>query len=164
MGTLLRASSLAVGLVVLAAPAAAGQTSTMRVVISKGPHAGTYDLKNGQCDALDGQVISMFTPKLSGLSEGPRGLESMEVYTEPAKAGPDGFSVRVDFRTPSGQRVAYQIYAIPPALQASARTKPQLGRGTVTIRRDAAGTTAGFRGETADGVPMEGTVTCVKPG
>jgi hypothetical protein len=70
--------------------------------------------------------------------------------------------VNVDFRAKSGQRIVYEIYAIPPELQAPGRTKPPKGRGSVTIQQSGAGTTATFRGETKDGVKMEGSVTCVK--
>src|SRR5688572_13141137 len=57
--------------------------STIRVTIGGGSHAGTYELKDGQCDALDGSIISMFTPGLAGVAAGPKHLESIEVYTMP---------------------------------------------------------------------------------
>jgi hypothetical protein len=68
----------------------------------------------------------------------------------------------VDFRSKSGQRIVYEIYAIPPELQAPGRNKPPSGRGSVTIRQEKTATIADFRGETKDGVRMEGSVHCGK--
>ena len=73
-----RAAGLAAALMLVAAPRAEAQVSTIRVTISGGPHAGTYTLERGQCDALDGQVISMFTPRLAGVAQGPKVPESIE--------------------------------------------------------------------------------------
>lgn len=159
-----RAAGLAAALVLVAAPRAEAQVSTIRVTISGGPHAGTYTLERGQCDALDGSVISMFTPRLAGVAQGPKIPESIEVYTEPGRGKTDGFAVNVDFRAKSGQRIVYEIYAIPPELQAPGMSKPPKGRGTVAIQQAASGTTATFRGETKDGVKLEGSVMCVKRG
>jgi hypothetical protein len=138
------------------------QSSSMSVTIARGPHAGKYEMTRGQCDALDGQIISMFTPRMAGMSAGPKTPESMELYTEPAAGKAAGFAVNVDFRAPTGERVVYEIYAIPPELQGPGRNKPPKGRGSVTIEQRAEGTHARFRGQTKDGIGMEGSVTCVK--
>ena len=155
-----RAAGLAAALILGAASETEAQSS-IKITISRGPHAGTYELKNGQCDALKGSIISMFTPELAGVAPGPKTPESMEVYTEPGKGKP-GFAVNVDFRAPSRQRIVYEIYAIPPELQGPGGNKPPSGQGTVTIEEKAEGTTATFRGQTKEGVGMEGSVTCVK--
>ena len=144
----------------LVAPAEA--QSTIRVTIGGGSHAGTYELKDGQCDALDGSIISMFTPELAGVAAGPKHLESIEVYTMPGNGKPDGFAVNADFRAKSGQRIVYEIYAVPPELQGPMRIKPFSGRGTVTIKKSETSTSATFRGQTKDGVRMDGSVECVK--
>jgi hypothetical protein len=162
MAMLVRAAGFVAVLMLAVAPRTEAQSSSIRVAIGGKPHAGTYEFKGGQCDALDGQVISMFTQKTAGVAAGPKVPESIEVYTEPGRGKPDGLAVNVDFRAKSGQRIVYEIYAIPPELQAPGRTKPPKGRGSVTIRQGPAETTAAFRGETKDGVKMEGTVTCVK--
>jgi hypothetical protein len=146
----------------LAAPRLEAQSSAIRVTIARGPHAGSYELARGQCDALDGQIISMFTPDLASVAAGPKTPESMELYTEPGRGKPDGLAVNVDFRSKSGQRIVYEIYAIPPELQAPGPKKPPRGRGSGAIQQGGTGTTATFRGETKDGVRMEGSVTCVK--
>jgi hypothetical protein len=162
MITFARAAGLAATLTLIAAPCAEAQVSSIRITLGGGPHAGTYELKEGQCDALDGSVISMFTPELAGMAAGPKIPESMEVYTVPAEGKPDGFAVNVDFRAKSGERVVYEIYAIPPELQGPGVSEPLLGKGRVTIQPGDARTTATFSGETKDGVKMEGSVTCVK--
>lgn len=153
----------AAALLLAAAPRSEAQSSSIRVTIAGGPHAGTYELKRDQCDALNGQIISMFTPeKPAGRTAGSSAPESMELYTEPGKGKPDGFAVRVDFRSKSGQRIGYEIYAIPSELQAPGRNKPPSGHGKVTIRHEKTATIADFRGETKDGVRMEGSVHCGK--
>lgn len=158
-----RAASYAAALMLVIAPGTEAQSSSIRVTIGGGPHAGSYELKRDQCDALNGQIISMFTPETpAGRTAGSSTPESIELYTEPGKGKPDGFAVRVDFRSKSGQRIVYEIYAIPPELQAPGRNKPPSGRGSVTIRQEKTGTIATFRGETKDGVLMEGSVNCGK--
>jgi hypothetical protein len=158
----IRTLRIAAALTVLAASRTDAQSGSVSVTIAGGPHAGKYELTRGQCDALNGQIISMFTPKLAGVAEGPKTPESIEVYTEPGKGKTDGFAVNVDFRSPSGPRVVYEIYAIPPELQAPGRTKPPSGQGSVKIEQKAEGTRATFRGQTKDGIGMEGSVNCVK--
>ena len=161
MTKLARAAGFAAALMLVAAPRSEAQSSSIRVTIAGGPHAGSYELKRDQCDALDGQIISMFTPEKPA-GAGSSAPESIELYTEPGKGKPDGFAVRVDFRSKAGQRIAYEIYAIPPELQAPGRAKPPRGRGSVTIRQEKTGTVAEFRGETKDGVLMHGSVDCRK--
>lgn len=161
MTILARAAGMAAALAMVAAPRGEAQSS-ISVTIARGPHAGAYELQRGQCDALDGQVISMFTPKLAGVAEGPKVPESIELYTEPGRGRTDGFAVTVDFRAKSGERIVYEIYAIPPELQGPGGNKPPKGRGSVTIEKKETGTVATFRGETKDGVKMEGSVTCGK--
>lgn len=162
MPMLNRAAGLVAALLLIAASATEAQSHSIHITISRGPHAGTYELTNGQCDALKGSIISMFTPKLAGVAAGPKTPESMEVYTEPGKGKPDGFAVNVDFRAPSGKRIVYEIYAIPPELQGPGVKEPPKGQGTVTIEQKPDRTTASFRGQTKEGVGMEGSVTCVK--
>lgn len=162
MPLLNRTGGLLAALLLVSASGIEAQSHSIHITIKGGPHAGTYDLINGQCDALKGQIISMFTPKLAGVAAGPKTPESMEVYTEPGRGKPDGFAVNVDFRARSGERIVYEIYAIPAELQAPGLKEPLKGKGTVTIEQKPDRTTASFRGETKDGVGMEGSVTCVK--
>jgi hypothetical protein len=161
MTTLARAARFAAALMLVAAPRTEAQSSSIRVTIAGGPHAGTYELKRDQCDALNGEIISMFTPEKPGTA-GSSAPESIELYTEPGKGKPDGFAVSVDFRAKSGKRIVYEIYAIPPELQGPGRKTPPSGHGSVTIRQEKTGTIASFRGETKEGVRMEGSVDCRK--
>jgi hypothetical protein len=149
-------------LLVLGAQRIEAQDSSLRLTITGGPHAGTYELAHGQCDALKGSIISMFTPQLSGQDAGRNGLESIEVYTTPGSGKPDGWAVTADFRAKSGRRVVYEIYAMPPELQGPGPKEPMKGSGKVTITQGEDGTGAAFRGQTADGVKMEGSVKCDK--
>jgi len=150
-------------LTLLAASRTDAQSGSISVTIAGGPHAGKYELAHGQCDALYGEIISLFTPAMAGVAEGPKMPERIGFYTEPGKKGkPDGFSVNVDFRLPSRKRVVYEIYAIPPELQGPGLNKPPAGEGTVSIERKAESIHASFRGQTKDGIGMEGSVNCVK--
>jgi hypothetical protein len=164
MALIKRIARLAAALLLTAASGTEAQAHSVHVTIRGGPHAGTYDLTGGQCDALNGQIISMFTPKQAGMAAGPRIPESIELYTEPAKGKPHGFAVNVDFRARSGERIVYEIYAIPPELQGPGMNKPPKGQGSVTIEQKPDGTVASFRGQTRDGVGMEGSVTCARNG
>ena len=107
MITLARAAGLAAALTLIAAPRGEAQDSSLRLTIAGGPHAGSYELTRGQCDALKGSIISMFTPELARQAAGKNGLESIEVYTTPGEGRPDGWAVTADFRAGSGKRVVY---------------------------------------------------------
>ena len=62
--------------------------------MARRPHAGAYEIRKDQCDALNGQIISMFTPDAP--AAGARIPESIELYTEPGKGKPHGFAVVAD--------------------------------------------------------------------
>ena len=149
-------------LTLLAVSRTGAQSGSISVTIASGPHAGKYELARGQCDPLNGEIISLFTPKMAGVAEGPKMPESIGFYTEPRKKGTtDGFAVNVDFRLPSRKRVVYEIYAMPPELQGPGLNKPPSGQGTVNIEQKAESTHASFRGQTKDGIRMEGSIHCV---
>lgn len=151
-------------LTLLATSRTDAQSGSISVTIGGGPHAGKYELTRGQCDPIKREIISLFTPKMAGIAEGPKMPERIGFYTEPGKNGkPDGFSVNVDFRLPSRKRVVYEIYAIPPELQGPGLNKPPKGQGTVTIEQKAESTHASFRGQTEDGIRMEGSIHCEHP-
>jgi hypothetical protein len=86
--------------------------------------------------------------------------KSMEFFTASGKGKPDGFVVNVVLRGKAGELVNYEIFAIPPELAPPGRGVPLRGRGTVTVKPTATGQLATFRGQTKDGVPMEGTLDC----
>ena len=161
MPTINRTAGL-VAVLILAVASTTEAQSVIRITIAKGPHAGTYELKNGQCDVINGSIISKFTPQMAGVAATPRIPESMELYTEPGKGKPHGLAVRADFRAPSRQRIVYQIYAMSPEQQGPGLNKPPEGQGSVTIEEKPEGTVASFKGQTKDGVGMEGSITCAK--
>jgi hypothetical protein len=51
MTILARTAGFAVALTLAATPRIEAQSSSIRVTIAGGPHAGTYALERGQCDA-----------------------------------------------------------------------------------------------------------------
>ena len=63
------ALALAAALLLVIAPGLEAQDSSLRITITGGPHAGTYELAHGQCDALHGSIISMFTPVFASVSK-----------------------------------------------------------------------------------------------
>ena len=158
MTILARAAALAAVLTLASTMQAAAQSSTqsstIRVTIASGPHAGTYEMAE-QCelqpDAYPAVHIMAFTTGV----QPPKTPRTMEFFLASAKGKPDGFVVSVQFLGKGG---TYQIFAIPRELSASA---PSLkGKGTVTVKQTATAKTMTFRGQTQEGVKMEGTVVC----
>jgi len=149
-----QAAGFAAALLLIAAPRIEAQSSSIRVTIAAGQHSGAHELKD-QCTVLNGQISAVFTSKGGTVGDGTP--EFIEFWTLPGKGKPDGFGVRVLFVMKSGGHAVYEIHAIPPGLQGP---MPASGRGSVTVRQTETGKTATFRGETKDGVGMEGSVAC----
>lgn len=150
-----RAAAFAAALTIVAASSAAAQAGTIRVTIAGGPHAGTYQMSD-QCEITPDQFPAMHIMAFdAALTAPPKGPKTMEFFSTNGKGKPDGFVVAVKFL-----KANYEIYAIPREQQPASRALPQKGRGTVTVKRTPAGRTATFRGQTADGVKMEGSVEC----
>ena len=160
MKSLARTAALAAAFTLAAASHVEAQSSTVRVTLAGGPHAGTYEIP-GQCDLTPGQFPSMFIMAFKVGAVPPNLPRSIEFFSVDGKGKPDGFVVNVLFY-PAGKRVAYEIYAIPPEQQQPPRLHRLRGRGSVTVRQTATGRTATFRGQTAEGVRMEGSVDCRK--
>jgi hypothetical protein len=132
--------------------------SRISVTIGGGPHAGTYEMSD-QCDVTPDKFPSLFIVASRVGTVPPNAPTKIEFFSAPGKGKPDGFVVSVHFRGKPGERIAYDLNAIPPELKPPIPLPP-LGRGTVTIKKTATGTTATFRGVTHDGVKMEGSVDC----
>ncbi len=158
MTSLSRAAASAAAFTLVAASQLDAQSSTVRVTIAGGPHAGTYEMKD-VCDASGTWYPSMFMMAYTVGTVGPKTPRSIEFFTASVKGKPDGFALVVTFTQP-GKSTPYEIYAIPPELHPPGRTLPVKGRGSVADRQTATGETATFRGVTADGVRMEGSVDC----
>lgn len=149
-----QAAGVAAALMLIVAPRIEAQSGSIRVTIAGGPHAGTHEMKD-ECTVLNGQIQAVFTA--TGGTVGDGTPDAIGFWTLPGKGKPDGFGVRVLFTTKSGRQAVYDIHAIPAGVQGP---MPASGRGSVTVRQAETGKTATFRGETKDGVRMEGSVAC----
>ena len=158
MTILARAAVFAAAFMLIAASQLDAQSSTVRVTIADGPHAGTYE-KTDFCELAD-TFPSIFMLAYTVGAMGPKNPRSIAFFTASGK-GPDGFLLKVEFIQP-GNSTAYEIFAIPRERYPPGRAQPVKGRGTVTIREAETGKAATFRGQTADGVRMEGSVDCRK--
>ena len=158
MSILARAAALAATLTLVVAWRGEAQTSSTRVTIGGGPHAGTHELKDEECSVLDGKITVIFTA--TGGTVGDNTPEFIEFWTLPGKGKPDGFGVRVLFRLKSGRDAVYEIHSVPPGVRGPVAAS---GSGSVTVKKVATGSIATFRGKTKDGVRMEGSVDCRRP-
>ena len=155
----IRAAVFAAAFTLVAAARVDAQSSTIRVTIAGGPHAGTYEMKD-QCEVHPNSYPALNIMAFVTGTADPKTPRSMEFFTAAGKGKPDGFVVNVVFQGMAGKLVRYEIFAIPPELSPPGRGVPLRGRGSVTVKQTAAGTTATFRGQTKDGVRMEGTLDC----
>ena len=155
MTVLARAAALAAAVTIAAASSAEAQAGTIRVTIAGGPHAGTYQMSD-QCEVTPGKFPALHIMAFdAAITAPPKGPRTMEFFSTDGKGKPDGFVVAVKF-----QKENYEIYAIPKEQQPAGRALAQKGRGTMTMKQTPAGRTATFRGQTAEGVKMEGSVEC----
>lgn len=153
MISLTRIALGAAALTIVSAARLDAQAGTIRVTIAGGPHAGTYEMAE-RCKlrpALYIMASATGTPD----PKAPTMIEFIAI-SEPGK--PQGFAVTVRFPETANGWPAYEIDALPPDLVPGAPTLS--GRGTMTVRQTATGRTATFRGQTKDGVRMEGTMDC----
>ena len=151
-----RAAGVAAAVTLVAASHAAAQ-STIRVTIAGGPHAGTYEMSE-QCEVQPNAYPALHLMAFTVGASNPKAPSTMEFFLASGKGKPDGFVVAVAFPKQAGKYPRYEIFAIPPELTPSA--PPLRGRGSVTVKQTPTGKMATFRGQTDDGVKMEGTVDC----
>jgi hypothetical protein len=153
-----RAAVFAAAFTLVAVPRLDAQSSKISVTIAGGPHAGTYEMSD-QCEVNPDKFPSMFMMAYTVGAMKPNSPRSIEFFTASGKGKPDGFVVAVQFPGTAGERIAYELNALPPELKPPVALPPQ-GRGGVTVRQTATGRTAAFHGVTHDGVRMEGSVDC----
>jgi hypothetical protein len=165
MRQLVHTAAFAALLTLVAAFRLDAQAGSIRVTLSGGRHAGSYQFPAAQCDVFGGRgkrvSISLMTPERQAGSTDPASMPGVDLAIEEGTDGPNGLAIDVEFRG-SGKardRTVYRIYDVPPELQGGA-TEPREGRGEVTIRRTDAGIVSSFKGETKDGVRLEGTLEC----
>ena len=156
MMILSRAAAFAAVCTLVGASHLDAQSSTVRVTIAGGPHAGTYE-KTDFCEVND-TFPSMFIMAYT-VTPLPKHPKSIEFATAPGSGKADGFLLKVTFSEP-GKSTAYEVFTIPRELYPPGQQQALKGKGTTTIRQAGAGRIATFRGQTADGVRIEGTVDC----
>ncbi len=153
MNRLLR--SLAV-LLILTAPAlyAAEPTETIHVVITGGPHAGTYDgtTDRGGCSAGMTGKGSWGNQYSLVRENNPKLLNSLQLIVPDAKAaaaGTDDFYLNVAFGRITARVAEYKV-----------ETEKESGSGTVTVHDKGATAVVNFDATTAAGVHLQGTIDC----
>jgi hypothetical protein len=153
-----------------AAPAAA-QGAKARFTLTGGPQAGSYEMTAmAACGAFDsGSKDDGFGARFvadapRGWHKGPPYLSQM-VLSIPRMRNPkpDELALAVVFTkwgTPETE-IKYEVFTIPRELDIHPELahKPT-GRGEAKVQRSAGGLSATFRGETADGVRIEGSLQC----
>lgn len=152
MTTVARIAHLATVFALVVAPRLDAQ-GKISVTIASGPHAGTHEMAEvceGRPNSYPALYIMAFR---TGVFDRKQLPYVMEFFTASKSGKPDAFVVSVKF-----QDVNYEIFTIPREYSAQAPTVR--GRGTVTVKQSATGRVATFRGQTSDGVKMEGTIDC----
>jgi hypothetical protein len=165
------AAAAATALTLAAAPCLDAQHQ-VRFTLSGGPHAGSYEMSQAaMCDVVD---VSADEVKLSAVfdADRPKGWRDHPdrayakefVLSKPRLEGgkPGAFALAAGFATPreGHRRIEYVILTIPRELQEPGLERDPEGRGDVTVERTDAGAKATFRGETKDGVRIEGSLEC----
>ena len=154
-----RAAAFTAAFTLVAAARADAQAGTLRVTLGGGPHTGTYEMSE-QCEVSPNSYPALHIMTFTTGVADPKLPRTMELFTANGKGKPDGFVLNVVFQGAAGALDRYEIFAIPPELSPPGRGTPLRGRGSVTVRKSATGTTATFRGQTKDGVKMEGSLEC----
>ena len=149
------AAGAAVFALVVPAPLDA-QSSTIRVTIASGPHAGTYEMQE-TCEVNPNSYPALYIMAFTTGTADAKIPSKMEFFTASKKGMPDGFVVSLHFR--GGGQDRYEIFAIPRELAPGSALSLE-GRGTVTVKQTPTGSMATFRGQTKEGVRMEGTLDC----
>lgn len=153
-----RPAMVAAAFMVVSAARLYAQAGTIRVTITGGGHAGTYEMAE-KCEVRPNTYPALYIMAFTTGTTDPKGPRVLEFFTASAHGKPDGFAVAVVFSGMVNGQDRYEILAIPPEY-APGSAPPLSGRGTVTVKQTVAGSTASFRGRTKDGVQMEGTVDC----
>jgi hypothetical protein len=158
MTILTRTATFAALLTLILVPRLGAQSSKITVTIGGGAHAGTYEMAALYCDMHADQFPPIDFEANSRGTGRTTGPASISFFTGSGKG--DGFVVSVSFHVKAGERGRYEIFAIPRELYPPGKAFAPSGSGTVTVKQTAAGKTASFRGQTKDGVKMEGIVDC----
>ncbi|MGH7510479.1 MAG: hypothetical protein ACREMZ_13555 [Gemmatimonadales bacterium] len=138
--------------------AAGGTATTIHLVISGGQHAGTYDATSSKFTCTHGFAgPGAWGNQYSVTGKKPNEFSSLQLIvadTKDAADGTDQFLLTVGFG---------ELFQ-PGYTEHSIKTQPgaskQEGSGTVTVDdREKTGKVT-FKGKTAEGVTLEGTIDC----
>lgn len=139
-----------------ASPTEGAPNSSIHLVVTGGPHAGSYDAQvtSGGCSyGLAGPTA--WGNQYSIDAKDPKEFSSLQLVVPDAKAAAGGtqqFELTVGF----GPIMRMTTYDIDTRADAS---KPQ-GRGHLTVDDRGGSGKVTFSGETAAGVKLEGTIDC----
>ncbi|MFL5402485.1 MAG: hypothetical protein ACJ8BF_06670 [Gemmatimonadales bacterium] len=133
--------------------------TTIHLVISGGPHAGTYDARSADITCSYGLVgKGAWGNQYSVTGKKPNEFSSLQLIvpdTKDAADGTDKFMVLVGF----GQLMqpGYSDHTINTQAE---RSDDKKGKGTLTVDDRGKSGKVTFKGKTADGVSLEGSIDC----
>lgn len=148
-------ASAAAGSASSAAATADEGAGRIRVAITGGEHAGTYEVTgtDGCSHGLAGE--DAWGNQFSRDSDNPRELTSVQLVvpeTKAAAGGTDTFQLTVSFGPMLGEgRTDYTV---------NTRARPPRGSGTVMVDDRGQAGTVTFDATTEDGVKLQGTIEC----
>src|SRR5688572_13620389 len=112
MTNVARAALVAAAITLTVPPHAAAQSSTIRVTIAEGWHAGTYDMSE-HCEAQPGPHQSTHIRAFRVEAVPRKTPRSMELCAASKEGRLYGFVVSLIFPGAGGEQARYQIFAIP---------------------------------------------------
>jgi len=124
--------------------------NTMQVVVTGGPHGGTYAPPGTEtiCMRVKGKQFSVGYRNMTAKDPNVLGEAGLEVQN-PDDAGAKRGDVRIAFGDPDKSPTVYAINV------------PRDGPGTLTLTPGAKGADVAFQGKTKDGITLRITVRCL---
>jgi len=124
--------------------------NTMQVVVTGGPHAGTYAPPGSEtvCMRVKGKQFSVGYRNMTAQDPKMLGEAGLEIHN-PDDAGIKRGRVRLAFGDPEKRPIVYTIDV------------PHDGPGTLTLTPGAKGADVAFQGTTKDGIALRITVRCL---
>ena len=171
MTRFLHAAALLALASLIAATTAHAQGRKARFTLTGGPQAGSYEMTVGPvCESFDsgsedhGFGAEFVAEPPRGWRKGPPYLSHMWLNVPRMRnPKPDALSLGVAFTkwgTPETE-IKYEVFTIPRELDLHPEFEHKpTGRGEAKVQQSADAFSATFRGETADGVRIEGSLQC----
>ncbi|HEX5386631.1 MAG TPA: hypothetical protein VFW66_08040 [Gemmatimonadales bacterium] len=173
MSCVIRLGALVALASVSAALPAAAQGAKARFTLTGGPQAGSYEMTVGPvCESFEagsedhgfGADFVADAPPGWHRRTSPPYLSHMWFSTPRIRSPrPDEFWLAVVFTkgTTPETEIKYEVFTIPAERDPHPEHAKQItGHGEAKVQRSAGGFSATFRGETADGVRIEGSLQC----